>query len=204
MPLLFLKGFLIGLAIAAPVGAIGVLCIQRSLHHGFKIGFMTGLGAAFADGTYGVIAATGLTVISSFLITYQYWIQLLGGIFLLYLGIKLFFTKPLHQQATSNNERSAMHALFTTFILTLMNPSTILSFIAIFAGLGIGAAKYDLIQAFSLVLGITIGSAAWWLVLSGTVALIFHHFLDISIMWWINRCAGIIIFLFGIIALWIK
>src|SRR5579863_5838660 len=94
MVTLFLKGLIIGFAIAAPVGPIGILCIQRSLHDGFKIGLLTGLGAAFADGTYGLIAGFGLTAVSSFLIAYQFWIRLIGGLFLLYLGIKLFFTTP--------------------------------------------------------------------------------------------------------------
>ena len=87
---LFIKGLIIGFAIAAPVGPIGILCIQRALHDGFKIGLMTGMGAALADGTYGLIAGLGLTAISSILIDHQFWIRLIGGLFLLYLGIKLF------------------------------------------------------------------------------------------------------------------
>ena len=85
---LFIKGLIIGFAIAAPVGPIGVLCIQRSLHNGFKIGLMTGLGAAFADGSYGLIAGFGLTALSSLLINHQFLIRLVGGLFLIYLGIK--------------------------------------------------------------------------------------------------------------------
>src|SRR5579872_6395957 len=91
---LFIKGLIIGFAIAAPVGPIGILCIQRSLHDGFKIGLMTGMGAALADGTYGLIAGFGLTAISSMLITYQFWIQIIGGLFLFYLGIKILLTPP--------------------------------------------------------------------------------------------------------------
>ena len=97
---LFIKGLIIGFAIAAPAGPIGVLCIQRSLHDGFKIGLMIGLGAAFADdGTYGLIAGFGLTVLSSLLIDHQFWIRLIGGLFLLYLGIKLFLTLPREKSA---------------------------------------------------------------------------------------------------------
>src|SRR5579871_6702425 len=137
MLILFIKGLVIGFAIAASVGPIGVLCIHRSLHDGFKIGFMTGIGAALADGTYGLIAGFGLTALSSLLIEHQFWIRLIGGLFLLYLGIKLFLTPP-RDRSTGPSDRSALHALGTTYLLTLTNPTTILSFIAIFAGLGLG------------------------------------------------------------------
>src|SRR6185295_11026735 len=100
---LFLKGLIIGFAIAAPVGPIGVLCIQRSLHDGFKIGLMTGFGAALADGTYGLIAGFGLTALSSLLIDHQFWIRLIGGLFLLYLGIKLFLTQPREKSAGNSD-----------------------------------------------------------------------------------------------------
>jgi len=197
---LFLKGLIIGLAIAAPVGPIGILCIQRSLQNGFKIGLMTGLGAASADGTYGLIAGFGLTAISSLLITYQFWIRLLGGLFLLYLGIKLFRTHSKNLQ-TQSHDSSSLHAFGTTYLLTLTNPTTILSFIAVFVGLGLGTTSTTYSDAFILVLGITIGSALWWLFLSSFVAYILHHRLNPKMMQWINRLSGLIIFVFGLLAL---
>lgn len=200
MTTLFFKGLIIGLAIAAPVGPIGILCIQRSLHDGFKIGLMTGIGAALADGCYGLIAGFGLTAISSFLISYQFWIRLIGGLFLLYLGIKLFLTTPKDQSA-NHFDRSSWHAFGTSFLLTITNPATILSFVAVFAGLGLGTTSTDYAHAITLVLGITLGSALWWLFLSSTVVFILHHRLNLTMMQWINRCSGIIIFLFGIYAL---
>lgn len=132
-----MKGLIIGFAIAAPVGPIGILCIQRSLHNGFKIGLMTGLGAAFADGTYGLIAGFGLTAFSSVLISYQFWIRLLGGLFLVYLGIKLFLM-PAKEKSANNPDKSIWHAFGSTYFLTLTNPATILLFVAVFAGLGLG------------------------------------------------------------------
>jgi threonine/homoserine/homoserine lactone efflux protein len=203
MLILFIKGFIIGFAIAAPVGPIGVLCIQRSLHNGFKIGLMTGLGAAFADGTYGLIAGFGLTALSSLLIQYQFWIRLIGGLFLLYLGIKLSLTPP-REKSVGNSDRSLWHALGTTFLLTLTNPSTILSFIAVFAGLGLGTMHWDYLHAIALVLGITLGSAIWWLLLSGGVAFILHHRLSPTVMRRINRLSGVIILAFGIVSLSMK
>ena len=197
---LFLKGLIIGFAIAAPVGPIGVLCIQRSLHDGFKIGLMTGMGAAFADGTYGLIAGFGLTAISSLLIAQQFWIRLIGGLFLLYLGIKLFLSAPQQREARKS-DKSSWHAFTTTYLLTVMNPATILSFVAVFAGLGVGTTSTNYSEAMVLVSGIISGSAMWWLFLSGGVAFILHHRLSPSVMRNINRLSGIIILAFGIIAL---
>lgn len=200
---LFLKGLLVGLAIAAPVGPIGILCIQRSLHDGFKIGLMTGMGAALADGTYGLVAGFGLTSISSLLITYQFWVRLVGGCFLIYLAVKLFFKIP-PKRLKRNFDRSPWHAFFTTYALTLANPATILSFVAIFAALGLGTTNIDSIHAIVLVLGITLGSVFWWTFLSSGVALVLHHRLSTSVMQKINRISGVIIFIFAILALSMK
>lgn len=199
MLLLFIKGLVIGFAIAAPVGPIGVLCIQRSLHNGFKIGLMTGFGAAMADSIYGLVAGFGLTAVSAFLISYQFWIQLFGGLFLLYLGIKLFFSK-VQEQSKTQGDKSAFHAFGTSFLLTLTNPATILSFLAVFAGLGLGSTATTA-HAIALVLGITTGSALWWLLLSSGVSFILHHRLTPSTLKWINRLSGMIILGFGAVSI---
>lgn len=197
---LFLKGLIIGFAIAAPVGPIGILCIQRSLQGGFKIGLMTGIGAALADGVYGLIAGFGLTVVSSLLIAQQFWIHLIGGIFLLYLGFKTFFAAPYDRSTKKNYEKSALHACVTSFLLTLSNPMTILSFITVFAGLGLGVnPNYD--NAIVLILGITLGSTFWWLLLSGGVAFILHKRMSPYLMRIINWVSGAIILTFGLFAL---
>lgn len=200
MVTLLIKGLIIGFAIAAPVGPIGVLCIQRSLHDGFRIGLMTGLGAALADGTYGLIAGFGLTALSSLLVTHQFWIRVVGGLFLLYLGIKLFLTIP-REKSAGNSDKSSWHALFTTYFLTITNPATILSFIAVFAGLGLGTINPSYADAIILILGITVGSAIWWMILSSGVAFILHHRLSATMMQRINRLSGVIIFSFGVFAL---
>lgn len=197
---LFIKGLIIGFAIAAPVGPIGVLCIQRSLHDGFRIGLMTGLGAALADGTYGLIAGFGLTALSSLLMTHQFWIRLIGGLFLLYLGIKLFFSPP-REKSSGKSDRSSWHALGTSYLLTLTNPATILSFVAVFAGLGLGTINPSYRDAIILVMGITIGSTIWWMILSGGVAFMLHHRLSAGMMQGINRFSGVTIFSFGLFAL---
>lgn len=198
---IFLKGLIIGFAIAAAVGPICLLCIHRSLTRGFKMGIMTGLGAACADGVYGAVAAFGLTAVSSLLIAHQLWIRIIGGLFLIYLGIKIFFKKTDMQSENNKPEKSAWNAAATTFFLTLTNPMTILSFVAIFAGLGIGTTHPDFNHAVAMVLGVVFGSGLWWLILSSSVSFFLHKHINTSSLKMINRVSGVIIVLFGVIAL---
>jgi threonine/homoserine/homoserine lactone efflux protein len=194
----FLRSLLIGFAVAAIVGPIGVLCIQRTLERGFWYGLVTGLGAATADGLYGCVAGFGLTALSTFLINQQFWIRLLGGLFILYLGIRSFLSKPA-QQAAPAKAHSFIGAYVSTFLLTLTNPMTILSFAGIFAGLGVGV-RGGVLVALLVVIGTFIGSGLWWVLLAGGM-----NFLrsKITPVWylWINRGAACIIIIFGVMAL---
>ncbi|HEX4840498.1 MAG TPA: LysE family transporter [Rhabdochlamydiaceae bacterium] len=160
-----LKGIILGFSIAAPVGPIGVLCIRKTLQFGRFSGLCSGLGAAFADSLYAVIAAFGLTVISNFLLAGQFWFRLIGGCFLLYLGWKTFISKPA-SDSKNVPHTTLLNDFISTFFLTITNPMTILSFLAVFAGLGLSSVHGDYFQAGGLVLGVFLGSAAWWLLLS--------------------------------------
>jgi len=192
---LFLRSFIIGISIAAPVGPIGVLCIRRTLSHGKLAGFLSGLGAASADMLYGAIAAFGLTVITNLLVENAFWLQVIGGMFLLYLGIKTFIEKPaVHVSGPAQGGYFSMY--LSTFFLTITNPITILSFAAIFAGTLLGE---KINQPLVMVAGVFIGSACWWLALSLGVGLMRSR-LDQNHMVWINRISGAIIFLFGMVA----
>jgi threonine/homoserine/homoserine lactone efflux protein len=194
----FFQGLIIGFSIAAPVGPIGVLCIRRTLAEGRASGFISGLGAATADAIYGCIAGFGLTFISSFLISQQLWFRVIGGTFLCYLGIKTLLARPAEKAASAKGYGLA-GAYASTFFLTLTNPMTILSFAAIFAGLGVGSAGGNYVFAGLLVLRVFLGSAAWWLILSGIVG-VFRTKFDISGLRWVNRISGIIITGFGVLA----
>ncbi len=194
-----LRGLIIGFSIAAPVGPIGVLCIRRTLAEGRVSGLVSGLGAATADAIYGCIAGFGLTFISSILVSQQVWLRLIGGVFLCYLGLKTFLARPA-EEAASAEGRGLIGAYVSTFLLTLTNPITILSFAVIFAGLGLGSASGNYISAGLLVSGIFIGSALWWLMLSGGVGLLRTRF-NLQGLRWVNRISGIIITGFGLIAL---
>jgi threonine/homoserine/homoserine lactone efflux protein len=194
----FLKGLLIGFCIAAPVGPIGVLCIRRSLAHGFATGLATGLGAAVADAIYGCIAGFGLTAISTFLVRQQNWLGIIGGMFLVYLGIRTFVTQP-GDQAADVQATGLLASFASTVFLTLTNPMTIISFAAVFAGFGLGRSP-SYIAATVLVAGVFVGSALWWVILSGSVS-IFRSRLSPAAMGWTNRFSGLLITGFGIYAL---
>ena len=193
-----MKGFAIGFAIAAPVGPIGVLCIRRSLAEGKWIGLVTGLGAATADAAYGAIAAFGLTAISGFLVAQRAWLGLLGGVFLCYLGIRTFMSKPADEAARAQSGGMST-AYFSTLFLTLTNPMTILSFAAVFASLGL-AASPDCASAGLMVAGVFAGSALWWLLLSNGVAL-FRSRMTPRWMQAVNRISGCIILGFALFSL---
>ncbi|HWR42209.1 LysE family translocator [Sporomusa sp.] len=195
----FIKGIILGFSIAAPVGPIGVLCIRRTLSHGMLNGFFSGLGTATADALYGCIAAFSLTVISTFLLDHQMYLRLFGGLFLLYLGYTTF--KSIPEELTAKTGDKGLCATYlSAFFLTLTNPITIMSFAAVFAGLGIGEAAGDYILAGVLVFGVFTGSMLWWLTLSGMVALLRSSF-DHKRLTWVNQLSGMIIAGFGILSL---
>ena len=196
---LLLQGTIIGFSIAAPVGPIGVLCIRRTLAKGRVAGLISGLGAATADVVYGCIAGFGLTFISQFLVDQQNILRLVGGLFLLYLGIKTFLSKD-SEKRIENDDKGMWSAYLTTFILTLTNPITILSFVAIFAGMGIVSSGGDYASALMLVLGVFIGSMLWWMLLTGGASF-FQKKINAEGLIWINKISGVIITTFGVIAL---
>jgi threonine/homoserine/homoserine lactone efflux protein len=164
------------------------------------VGFLSGLGAATADGLYGAIAGFGLTFLVDFIIGKQIWLRLIGGGLLCILGAKTFLSKPA-EQGTSAEGGSLRNAYLSTFFLTLTNPMTILFFTAVFAGLGLGVENTGdhYLLAGMLVLGVFIGSASWWLVLSGFTGIL-EGLLNFKRMQWLNRISGLIIMGFGLFA----
>ncbi|MEO1619579.1 MAG: LysE family transporter [Cyanobacteria bacterium J06632_3] len=209
--IVFGRGLLMGVAIAAPVGPIGLLCIRRTIDRGRWVGIASGCGAATADGVYGAIAAFGLTAISTFLVEYTLYLRVIGGLFLCYLGLSTFFAASLSATTSlsaSGSEEIQLQkanwvgAYTSTFALTLTNPATIFSFLAIFAGLGITQTAY--LTSVTLVFGVFTGSVLWWLVLVSGVAHLRRRLTPqrlIRFNRWSSRVFGVLILGFGIAAL---
>ena len=195
---ILLKGLIIGLSIAVPVGPIGILCIRRTLAQGRMNGVLSGLGAATADALYGAIAGFGLTFLSNFLIGQRIGFHLIGGGLLCIIGAKTFFSKPAEPGAPIEGD-SLWNAYLSIFFLTLTNPMTILFFAAVFAGLGVVGASDHYVSTGILVLGVFIGSAMWWLILSGFTGILQGLF-NFKRLQWLNRISGLIIIGFGLFA----
>lgn len=186
--ILFLKAALIGLSIAAPVGPIGLLCIQRTLAHGARIGFLSGLGAASADAVFGAVGAFGLSAITQVFVSLATPLALCGALFLGWMGMKLLRAPPVSRAASAPDTVAPGRAFISVFALTLTNPMTILSFVAVFAAIG-GQLNPEAGASVVMVLGVFAGSALWWLGLALAVAALRHR-ISARAMKFINKAAG--------------
>jgi threonine/homoserine/homoserine lactone efflux protein len=186
------RGFALGFAIAATFGPIGLLCLRRSLVGGFRIGLVSGLGAAVADAMYAALAAFGLATLANFLVAEAATIRLVGGTFLIYLGARTVVARASTASASAPVPAGGLAASFAiTLALTLSNPMTILSFVGIFAGLG----TFE--QPVALVVGVLIGSATWWLILA-SVASRLRTRLTPRVFRGVNLVSGAVIVGFGV------
>jgi len=195
---LLIRGIIVGLMIAVPVGPVNILCIRRTIGAGWRSGVISGLGAAAADMLYGGIAGFSITLVIQFLVREQFWIRFFGGVLLVGIGIWYFFKKPAPFNAQMQDRGSAYSDIRSTFLLTLTNPTTVLSFVALLAALGLGDPRAWWLTVF-LVGGIFCGSMAWWIVLS----VIVNHFRDRfnhRLLRLMNRFAGLAIGGFGVAA----
>src|SRR4051812_18996357 len=194
---LLFRGLAAGLIIAAPVGPVNVLCISRTIKKGWISGLISGLGAATADFFYGCIAGFSITYVIQFLVREEFWIRFVGGILLVGIGVWYYFKRPesLAAQKQGESERSDYAS---TLLLTLTNPTTVLSFMAVLASLGLGGERTNWVTLF-LVLGIFAGSMLWWVVLTATVNHFRGRFTDRAMLW-MNRIAGLAIGGFGVLS----
>ena len=197
LPLL-LRGVIAGLAIAIPVGPVTVLCASRTISKGWKSGVVSGLGAAAADACYGSIAAFSITFLIDLLIREQYRVRFFGGLLLIAIGVFYFFKKA--RRGSGESVDGASHSDFvSTFLLTLTNPTTVLSFLAVLAALHL-AERHEWWLTVFVVAGIFLGSMTWWVVLTSIVYRFRDRFNDRAMVW-MNRIAGIAIAAFGIVTL---
>jgi threonine/homoserine/homoserine lactone efflux protein len=188
------RGIAAGLMIAAPVGPVNVLCIQRSLQKGWKSGLVSGFGAALVDTLYGGIAGFSISLVIEFLIREQSWIRLIGGFLLIAIGAVYYFQKP--RSLETAQPRGKRSDFLSAFLLTATNPTTVLSFLAILAMLGQGR-QQPVWQTSLLVGGIFLGSMTWWVVLTGGATLLRDKIGNQSLQW-LNRIGGLAMAAFGL------
>jgi threonine/homoserine/homoserine lactone efflux protein len=186
---LFAQSLLIGLSIAAPVGPIGLLVIQRTLQRGSIVGLATGLGAAVADALYGAVGAFGVSWIIDALVGARVPLALGGGAFLLWLAWRTWRTPPADKAAHAGGGAGLLSCFAGTFVLTLSNPATIFSFIAVFGTLG---ARMTVSSPWTMVAGVLLGSALWWLLLSALVGRLRSRF-DARAQAWVNRVSSLLL-----------
>lgn len=196
---LFARMFVIGVVVAAPVGAMGVLCIQRVLAHGWRAGFATGAGIATADGFYAALAAFGVSAISRWMVDAQAPLRIIGGLLLLWLAWRAVRTPPAHEAATAVDSPRLSSLYASAVGLTLTNPVTIVAFAAIFASAGL-VAQPGAGSALIATLGVVAGSLAWWLALTTGVWAVRRMVSDRAMLW-VNRVSGVVLAVFGVLAI---
>jgi threonine/homoserine/homoserine lactone efflux protein len=195
---LLIRGVLAGLIITAPVGPVNVLCVQRTITKGWRSGLFSGLGSAVADALYATIAGFSISFVIQFLVRELFWIRFFGGILLILLGLWYYFRPPQaldgEKKGDTDTEDSA-----STFLLTLTNPTTVLSFLAVLAALGLGQSRPWYLTLL-MVGGIFCGAMLWWIVLTGIAHRLRNRFTARSMVW-MNRIGGLAIGAFGVITL---
>lgn len=195
---MILYGIMIGLFIGMPVGAIGMMTIQRTLKYGFRAGLLTGFGSSVADCIYASVGTFGLTFVSDFFIRYKMWINIFGSILVMILGLRMI----LNKEETTELQKNAMGSIslfFSSFAIGITNPVVIVTFMFIFSYLGISL-KVGLFKEIVLIIGVFIGTYIWWLLLSSVVSMI-RKKINFNNFYKINRIFGTILILFGVVIL---
>jgi len=192
----FALGFLVGFPIAASPGPIFFLVLRRTLARGWRSGAVSGLGVATGDATYAALAAFGVSIVTSFLVGQRRWIGLCGGLALAFIGLRTIFTVPgLGRDDAPRQTAEVAGTYLSSLALTLSNPPTILAFVAVFAGLGLRVSS-GWRPAIALVAGVMIGSAAWWMLLTGGVSILRQR-LTPSVSRWVGLVSGLVLVTFG-------
>ncbi len=197
----FFKAFLIGISVTAPLGPIGIICMQKTLSRGIVGGLITGLGAALADTFFAIVAGFGVGFVANFVEKQQFILRFAGGVILIILGAKIYYTNTIKQfRRQKIHKGGAVGDFLSVFFLTLSNPLTIIFFGAVFAGLGLVSSQGSWTSTIMLVLGVFTGALTWWVLIILLVSF-FRHKIRLRSLWWINKIAGSIIAIVGIASL---
>ncbi len=196
---LIAKGILIGLLVSIPLGPIGILVIQRTVNKSRVAGLLSGMGAALSDTVYAVIAGFSLTFLVDFIREYELLFQSIGALVVLGLGIHIFFKNPV-SDFRRHRLRGNTHLkdIISSFLVTFSNPLTVFVFLAVFTSSGVAVNLEQPYHSSFVILGVFTGAFLWWFSLSGIVSL-FRHKINLRILWWINKTAGVLIVIFVLV-----
>ncbi len=197
---LLAKGALMGLIVAIPIGPIGILCINRSLRHGFSAGVVTGLGSAIADGIYCYFAIVGVSALTNFLWQEEKLFTLLGALLLAIIGLKLVLDHKLITENTNVVKASLFFAFVSAFVLTFIDPLTIVPFTGMIAGLGVEQIQQMNAAKEEIVIGVIIGALMWWVIVCATFASL-HHRISSRLIRSVNVCSGVLLLAFSALAI---
>lgn len=186
-----IKGIILGFAVAAPVGPVNLLCMRRTLVFGKRAGLVSGLGSAIADAFFAMVAAFGFTAISHFLSHYKTHIHIFGGVILFIIAWRIYKSIPVESKIKDSSKILLWKHFITSFLLTLTNPATVFSFLALFAGVGVRH------NSTLVVVGVFIGSMFWWIILTYGIAKLNISNDRFAI---VNKVAAVLIAILGIIS----
>lgn len=197
---IFIEGILIGILASIPLGPIGVLCVQRTLSRGRMSGFVSGMGAATSDAIYATLAGFSLSFIVGFVEKKILFIQIIGVVILVFMGLKIFFTNPAVQlRKQSNQKTKLLQDFLSTFMFTIANPLVVFFFVTLFAAFRVVEASNTLLSQILLVFGVFIGACSWWFSLTSIVNL-FRSKINLRRLWLINKIAGATIVILAVVA----
>jgi threonine/homoserine/homoserine lactone efflux protein len=197
---LFLKGLIFGMMVSIPLGPIGLLIIQKTVNKDRLSGIISGLGVALSDTVYAIIAGFSLTYILDFIKQHEFYFQLIGATILILLGLSIFFRNPVREMRKFRRKGSNYTQDFIfTFLISLSNPATVFIFLAVLTGTGVVLSITEPYDAIFIIIGVFIGASLWWGILTSVVGAFRHH-LNLRVLWWFNKIAGMLIFLIVVIA----
>lgn len=195
-----IAGIVVGFLVAAPVGPVAILCIQRTLLDGRLVGYATGVGAALADTVFGALAIFSVAVVESFLADHHSAVQLIGSLVLIGLGLRTMLVGHSRDAQSSKSvtidHLSLLQACGSSFLVTIFNPITVLAFLSIFAAIRISTTVEGLVGSWTIVVGVMVGALAWWWLLASIASVLRHRFTERALRW-LNRISGTAILGFG-------
>lgn len=195
------KGIIVGLGASIPLGPLGVLCVQKTLGNGRNSGFITGLGASVSDTFYAAISLMGLAFIQNLIDENMDWVMFIGGLIIMYIGVKIYLTNPIKQIKQKNKNKKHVEDFFEALFMTITNPGAIFLILGLFAAVGINVGEsVSKSTLIATLWGVFAGSAVWWFALSTTIN-VFRKRFRIKQLMMINKISGIVIFVLGLISM---